>query len=197
MITTRFIVGIPVAAAITFGLFVLMRGLIASEDVDRVVYQEDLVIVIGPRIEDTPTEPNVPEVPEPPTKVEPPDTSTVRPPDGDEGDSIDGIGRDPIKIVIGGPASDVCGQPTVRIAPTYPRKAAEQGIEGYAVVEFKVTTQGTVKGAVVVEQEPGNIFGASAVRAVEKWRYQPCKINGKVQEVRLQVRLVFELDDES
>ncbi len=197
MITTRFIVGIPVAAAITFGLFVLMRSLIASEDVDRVVYQEDLVIVIGPRIEDTPTEPNVPEVLQPPTKVEPPDTATVRPPDGDDKGSIDGIGHGPIKIVIGGPASDVCGQPTVRIAPTYPRRAAELGIEGYAVVEFTVTTQGTVRDAVAVEQEPGSYFGASAVRAVEKWRYQPCKINGKVQEVRLQVRLVFELDDES
>lgn len=194
MITTRFIVGVPFAAAITFGLFVLMRGLIAGEDVERVVYQESPVIIIGPRIEDTPTKTDKPEIVEPPTDVEPPNPPTVDPTKGETDDKIGEGGYPFEEVVIGGSSMDVCGQPTVRIAPTYPRQAADQGIEGYAVVEFTVTTQGTVKDAVVVEQEPGNYFGRAAVRAVEKWRYQPCKVNGKVQEVRLQVRLVFELD---
>lgn len=197
MITTRFIVGIPVAAAITFGLFVLMRSLIASEGgVEQVVYQEPPVIIIGRKVEDSETEKIKPPIERPPVDVEHP--PVVRPEPGPVDDpETGGPGTlDPVDPVIGGP-TDVCGQPTVRIAPSYPRKAAELGIEGYAVVEFTVTTQGTVKDAVAVEQEPGTYFGTSAVRAVEKWRYQPCKINGKVQEVRLQVRLVFELDDES
>lgn len=198
MITTRFIVGIPVAAAITFGLFVLMRSLIASEGgVERVVYQEPSVIIIGRKVEETPTK-EIEPYKEPTTEVEPPTNPPPVPPTGgEEGELMEGEGYGPVVVVVGESIDGVCGQPTVRIAPTYPRKAAELGIEGYAVVEFTVTTQGTVKDAVVVEQEPGTYFGTSAVRAVKKWRYQPCKINGKVQEVRLQVRLVFELDDES
>ena len=116
-------------------------------------------------------------------------------PDESDEDGVPGYDREP--IVIGGPGRDICGQPVVRIAPSYPRRALEQGTEGYAIVEFTVTIEGMIKDAMVVDQMPGNVFGSAARKAVEKWRYAPCKIDGKVQEVRLQVQLIFELGDES
>lgn len=196
MFTTRLIVGLPVAAAITFGLFVLMRGLIADVDeIEQEVYSETGLIILGPQMEDSVTRPRIPEVIEkPPTEVEP----TVAPLPKQTSETtkeITGLGHNPVEPEVGNPGRDVCGQPIVRVAPSYPRRAADQGIEGYAVVEFTVTTEGTIKDAVVVEQEPGTVFGSAAKRAVEKWRYAPCEINGKVREVKLRVWLTFELDN--
>lgn len=58
MFTTRLIVGLPVAAAITFGLFVLMRGLIADVDeIEQEVYPERGIIILGRQVDDTPTVP--------------------------------------------------------------------------------------------------------------------------------------------
>lgn len=197
MVTTRFIIGVPVAAAITFGLFVFMRSLIAGDGaVPQEIYQDLPVIIIGPRMEDSPTETNDLDPPEEPeTEVDRPDPPT---PDPDSLDPVeDGMGPDFVPEPPDGtnPRGDICGQPVIRIAPTYPRRAAEQGIEGYAVVEFTVKTDGGVKDAVVVDQAPGTFFGSAAVKAVERWRYEPCKVNGRVQEVRLQVQLIFELDE--
>lgn len=196
MITTRFIVGVPVAAAITFGLFVIMRGMISGGDeLPPVIIVEKPIIVIGPTVEDSDT------IVDGPAPEEVPDDETERPKppatiptDLDTTEVGTGPTYEPEPVDPGSPGRDVCGQPIVRIAPTYPRRAAEQGIEGYAVVEFTVTVQGTVKDVVVVEQEPGNYFGPPAKKAVEGWRYAPCKVNGKIQEVRLQVQLVFKLD---
>lgn len=195
MFTTRLIVGLPVAAAITFGLFVLMRGLIADVDeIEQEVYPERGIIILGRQVDDTPTVPtDLKPIEEPPTEALPPPIKPVPaiPTDGEEGEPTFG----PIEPDFKNPGRDVCGQPIVRVAPSYPRRAADQGIEGYAVVEFTVTTEGTIKNTVVVEQEPGTVFGSAAKRAVEKWRYAPCEINGKVKEVRLRVWLTFELDN--
>lgn len=196
MFTTRLIVGLPVAAAITFGLFVLMRGLIADVDeIEQEVYPETGIIIIGRTVEDSDTivDDPLPE-PEPVDEIERPEPDVKEIDSSDLEEETIGSG-DPIDLVlVGEPGRDVCGQPVVRVAPTYPRRAAEQGIEGYADVQFTVTVEGTIKDAVVVEQEPGSVFGFAAKKAVEKWRYAPCMINGKVQEVRLVVRLTFELD---
>jgi protein TonB len=197
MITTRFIIGVPVAAAITFGLFVLMRGMIAGGDeIEQIVYQEAGVIIIGRTKTDSDTKENEFEIEELPEEdAERPDPPAPSPDDAETENEMGGLGQERLPPDIGNPGRDVCGQPVVRIAPTYPRRAAEQGIEGYAVVQFTVTLEGMVKDAVVVEQEPGTVFGSAAKRAVEKWRYAPCKVNGEVREVRLEVRLTFELAD--
>lgn len=196
MFTTRLIVGLPVAAAITFGLFVLMRGLIADVDeIEQEVYPETGIVIIGRTVEDSDTiiDDPLPE-PEPVDDIERPDP-IVKEIDSDDLEKQEiGSGAPLDLVMVGEPGRDVCGQPVVRVAPTYPRRAAEQGIEGYADVQFTVTVEGMIEDAVVIEQEPGSVFGSAAKKAVEKWRYAPCMINGKVQEVRLVVRLTFELE---
>lgn len=64
-------------------------------------------------------------------------------------------------------------QRTAVEAPEYPRGAERRGIEGYAVVEYTVTAEGTVENATVVEANPEGVFDRAVLRAIEGWNYAP------------------------
>jgi protein TonB len=88
--------------------------------------------------------------------------------------------------------------PIVKVAPQYPRRAAQKGIEGYVVVEFTVNKLGAVQDVVVIEAEPANIFNRAAISAAKKFKYKPKIADGKatlVTGVRNIIR--FELDKSS
>lgn len=96
---------------------------------------------------------------------------------------------------LSGASSDGEYLPIVKVAPTYPRRAAQRGIEGYVVVEFVVSTLGTVENPKVIDANPPNIFDNAALRAVSKFKYKPKMVDGKpvaVPGVRNIIR--FELD---
>jgi len=59
------------------------------------------------------------------------------------------------------------------VTPDYPAGAREQGIEGFAVVEFAVTVDGTVEGVRVVESSPAGVFEEAALNAAQRLRYEP------------------------
>ncbi|MEQ3652421.1 MAG: energy transducer TonB, partial [Glaciecola sp.] len=61
----------------------------------------------------------------------------------------------------------------VRIAPNYPLEASQEGVEGYVVLNFTVTSQGKVRGIEVVESSPVGVFDDAATKALAKWRYSP------------------------
>jgi|SRR5215475_5365449 len=85
--------------------------------------------------------------------------------------------------------------PLVRIDPDYPMQARQRGIEGWVVVEFTITTAGTVKDPVVVASEPGTVFDRAAINAVRKWKYNPKIQDGKaVERPGVKVRLDFEME---
>ena len=63
--------------------------------------------------------------------------------------------------------------PIFQIPPQYPRRAAERGIEGCVVVEYTVTTMGTVRDPEVIAANPSGIFNSSAKRAALKYKYKP------------------------
>ena len=63
--------------------------------------------------------------------------------------------------------------PLVRVDPTYPPRAKQQGIEGYVVIQFTITPVGTVEDAKVIDAKPSYVFDRSALRAVRKYRYNP------------------------
>jgi protein TonB len=92
--------------------------------------------------------------------------------------------------------SDTDTIPLVRINPEYPPRALARGLEGYVVVQFTITETGTTKDITVVESS-SSVFEDAAVRAVERYRYNP-KIEGgvPVERVGIRVQLVFELSDE-
>ena len=81
----------------------------------------------------------------------------------------------------------------VKVAPIYPPRAAQQGIEGYVIVEYTVTEQGTVEDVSVVESS-SSLFDDAAVESVRYYKYQPRVENSEavaVPGVRTVIR--FEL----
>ena len=83
--------------------------------------------------------------------------------------------------------------PLVRIPPRYPMRAARRKIEGWVKVEFTITETGTVKDALVVESQPGDIFNSSALDAIRKWKFKPKIIDGETFEQRAIQILQFKL----
>lgn len=73
--------------------------------------------------------------------------------------------------------------PIVKVAPQYPRRALSKGIEGYAIIQYTVTKQGTVRDPVVVESEPPGIFDSAALKSAARYKYKPRVINGEPVEV--------------
>ena len=86
--------------------------------------------------------------------------------------------------------------PIVKVAPVYPRRAVDRGIEGYVIVEFTVTKTGAVRDPVVVEYHPSTIFNKAAINAALKFKYKPRVVNGEPIEVHgVLNRITFELVD--
>jgi protein TonB len=85
--------------------------------------------------------------------------------------------------------------PLVRIAPDYPPRALQRGLEGWVQVQFTITATGTVKDAVVVNAEPKQIFDDAALKSIARWRYNPKVENGTaVERVGVQTIIRFQLE---
>lgn len=81
------------------------------------------------------------------------------------------------------------------VAPTYPQRALDKGIEGWVDIEFTVAADGSTRDAVVKAAEPAGTFDRAAVNAVERWRYEPRLVNGAAVDTRVSARLRFQLKD--
>jgi periplasmic protein TonB len=87
--------------------------------------------------------------------------------------------------------------PIVQVAPQYPRRAAERGLEGFVLLEFTVTRQGTVRDPVVIDSSrvrgvrPGCRSMPSCAFAI-----RPRVIDGEPVEVPgVRFRITFQLED--
>jgi len=86
--------------------------------------------------------------------------------------------------------------PIVKVAPVYPQRAIDRGIEGYVIVEFTVTKTGAVRDPKVVEYEPSTIFNKAALDAALKFKYKPRIVNGEPIEVHgVLNKITFQLED--
>lgn len=85
--------------------------------------------------------------------------------------------------------------PLVQVSPRYPIEAAQNGKEGYVVVGFDITADGTVSNVRVLDANPKRIFDKEALSAVQNWKYKPKFDAGKaVPQLNQQVQLDFKLD---
>lgn len=85
--------------------------------------------------------------------------------------------------------------PIVKVAPIYPRRAQSRGIEGYVLVEFTVTTNGSVRDPIVIEAQPEGVFNRAAIDAALKFKYKPRVVDGTATEVAgVQNKISFEID---
>ncbi|GJM14499.1 MAG: protein TonB [Pseudohongiella sp.] len=70
--------------------------------------------------------------------------------------------------------------PLVAIAPQYPQRALQRGIEGWCQVSFTVDGNGNVieDTIVTVDADPPNIFNRSSERAARRFKFQPRVVDG-------------------
>jgi protein TonB len=69
--------------------------------------------------------------------------------------------------------------PLVKSNPRYPVRASSRDIEGWVVVEFTITSTGTVIDAKVTDAKPEGIFDRAALNAIVKWKFKPKIKNGQ------------------
>ncbi len=82
---------------------------------------------------------------------------------------------------------------TKYVAPRYPRAAERRNLSGWVEVVFTVTTEGNVRDVEVRDSDPGDVFVNAAIKAVEKWEFEPITENGVRVEKRAGVRMIFAL----
>ena len=200
----RFGFAMAVAAGVTFCVALMMQGLISSggsviEDNDFGKLVEFVHIQQDDEIHTKSRQPKKPPVP--PQEPEKPEMSK---PEFDRSSSdmdIGGLdlGADlSVDAGLTGSSGDGEYLPIVKVAPQYPRRAAQKGIEGYVVLEFTVSKLGTVVDPKVIEADPPNIFDRAAISAAKKFKYKPKIENGEAVEVTgIRNIIRFELDKSS
>ncbi|MBT8145107.1 MAG: energy transducer TonB [Gammaproteobacteria bacterium] len=74
--------------------------------------------------------------------------------------------------------------PIVKVSPIYPDRALSRGVEGYCIVEYTVTRQGTTRDPVVLEDQcTSSLFHRASIAAALKFKYKPRVIDGEAVEV--------------
>jgi periplasmic protein TonB len=183
----RYATAVVIGAGITFGLLFLMQFLIAVSG-SAITDAANFRIVDFVRVErETVTDnrrdrPDKPPEPERPPEMPNPDRSSNF--DTALAVSISGpnLGADLNLGGLGFGVNDGEYLPIVRVAPVYPARAAQMGLEGYVIVEFVVTTAGTTRDVEVVESS-NRMFERPAVDAAYRFRYRPRVIDGQPIEV--------------
>ena len=194
---------IPPAALVTLLLLSLMVSLIefADKSLDQTrriklpdIYMPEIQIEIERLIE----KPDKPEVDETP----PPDIPQQ---DFDKIDGNAAVGRivsgrinTGLDLNIGAGLQVTDGEylPIVKVAPQYPRRALSRGIEGYVILEYTVTKQGTVKDPLVIEAKPEGTFDRAAIKSALRYKYKPRVVDGEPIEVSgVRTRITFQLTE--
>ncbi len=191
MIFVRWLVSMAMATGITLGLFYFMQALIATgERFDQRVNVVKIVDATMPDIElevieeiDKPelideVVQDTPDTPEKQINLDSGPSLNI------ERASVDidtNLSLDNASIS----ATDGDYLPLVAIAPQYPTRAAQRGIQGWCLVSFTVDGMGNVVEDTinVVDAEPASIFDRSSIRAAARFKFQPRVVDGQGVEV--------------
>lgn len=203
----RILISAPLAAVITFELFVFMHGLIADKDAaikddvrrERIVLHQTITDIEPIKDRDF-TPADLGEVIEPPPAPRVAVARTGKPSEA----SVSIMGRMPelsvgdVQIAredINFRVSDRDAQPIVRIPPIYPPRAAERGLEGDCLMVFDVGPDGTPVN-IQAKACSNDTFREASLRAVEQWRYSPKVIDGQtVARSGVETRISYVLTD--
>jgi periplasmic protein TonB len=82
----------------------------------------------------------------------------------------------------------------VQVPPAYPSEAKQAGVTGEVSVEFVVDESGRVHNARILESSDPR-FDAATLKAVQKWRFEPGKKNGRPIRFRMVAPVVFSLNN--
>lgn len=187
----RLVSGIVIGLAVTAGLFWMMQYLIDTADrelnegtsghlVDFVRLKRNEAIERRQLKPKKPPPPDAPP-PQPPT----PQLDNLNP----NAEKI-AISAVPVEtdIEMSGGFSLGVGEgdylPIVKVAPIYPQRALSRGVEGFCVVQYTVTRQGTIRDPVVIESMcSSSLFHRASIQAALKFKYKPRVIDGQAVEV--------------
>jgi TonB family protein len=87
-------------------------------------------------------------------------------------------------------------RPIRRPAPSYPRRMIQAYAQGVTLVQFDVDERGRTQDIEVLFSAPHSDFGVAAVRAIERWRYDPKLVDGvPVLREDLVTDFIFTLED--
>ena len=200
----RLLIGLVMAMAVTLSLFWLMQYLI--ETADRSLNEDSagsLVDFVRVKRNE-----NIERRQLKPKKPPPPESAPPQPPTP----QLDNLNPNAEKIAISavpvetdiqmtGGFSLGVGEgdylPIVKVAPIYPNRALTRGIEGYCVVQYTVTRQGTTKNPVVIESQcTSTLFHRASVNAALKFKYKPRIMDGEAVEVPgVQNKFTYEITE--
>ena len=197
----RWILGMFVAAFLTFALFVAMKILI-SGDFKPQEKADDLSFEINPTVEDIKVVKRTTKIdkikkvitPPPPPQIE--RQQAAKPTEAIA--SLEGaipdfeapkIDRQNFKIQV----SDRDAQPLVRIPPIMPPRAEKSG---HCKVRFDVSPEGTPFN-VVATYCTKSLFQRASTKSVQKWKYNPKIVDGRsVARTGVESKITFRLTDE-
>jgi len=200
---TRYIYATLLAFAITAGLFLGMRYLIVGGEgamsdapqgrvIDFVRLKKDENFETKKR---KPKKPPKPEDEPPPMEQPPMQAQDLINQAEGVGFSADIVADTNLSSGLALESGDGEYLPIVKVAPIYPRRALSRGIEGYVIVEFIVTKQGSVRNPVVIEAKPEGVFDQAAKDAAKKFKYKPRVIDGVATEVAgVQNKITFKMN---
>jgi len=195
-VAVSFIAGVLV----TFSLLWLMQVLIATGK-KAVVDEAEFSLGDFIRVQKEEVVKRDEDEPEPPPEVDqpPPDMPETATDDLDTSQSLSIAGHQAkIDMAMDGGRiglGDGDYLPIVKVAPIYPRRAQSRGLEGQCLIEFTVTTTGTVKDAFAVECT-SSLFEKASINAAMKFKYKPRVEDGEPMEVPgVQHIITFKLED--
>ena len=198
----RYLMAIGLAFIITAGLFLGMRYLIVGGEgvmsdapkgkvIDFVRLKKDENVQTKKR---KPKKPPKPEEPPPQMEQPPMESNDLVTDSSSMGFSADISADTNLSAGLALESGDGEYLPIVKVAPIYPRRALSRGIEGYVIVEFTVTKQGSVRDPKVIEAKPEGIFNQAAKDAAKKFKYKPRVIDGQATEVAgVQNKITFKM----
>jgi protein TonB len=204
MIFVRWALSMAMAGSITLGLFYFMQFLIATgEAFDERISVVKIVDATMPEIElEVIEEIDKPEPIEEVVQEQP--EIQERQTNLDSGPALN-IQRATVELDTGLQlsnasiaATDGDYLPLVAIAPQYPTRAAQRGIQGWCLVSFTVDGLGNVveESIQVVDAEPANIFDRSSLRAAARFKFQPRVVDGEGVNVDgVQYLFRYQLED--
>lgn len=197
----RWIVGIAIAAFVTFALFVLMMVLIAG-DFKPEEKVENLNFEINPQVEDIKVVQRETKIAKVRKVVTPPPPPTIERQQASQPTvaiaSLEGaipefetpkLDRQSFKITV----SDRDAQPLVRIPPIMPPRAEKSG---HCKVRFSVSPEGAPFN-VVTTYCTNSVFKRPSIKSVQKWKYNPKIVDGRaVARQGVESTITFRLTDE-
>lgn len=185
-----------IATAIVFGLLYLMYTLIAvnlEEPKETTKIKIDDIWQQEQEIEDQVKEREIEKIDE--VEELPPELpkSSIDIETSLDAVDISGVtGKVEVDIGLGGGFSDGDIIPLVAVLPQYPRRAADRGIEGYCVVKFVITTDGTTRDHEIAETTH-SVFERSSIKAAQRLKYKPKIVDGKPVEVDHFYKFTYQL----